>query len=104
MHPVTLLVFLNHSWVLLGVDPLIASSNRPVGVKIPVGNISGGRGKADPAQARVGGLPPWRRWSVALQPHPGLVLCMVSLGGRGRALLGLAHWFLSFIRHPFLKV
>lgn len=32
--------------------------NRPVGIKIPVGNIPGGRGKADPAQARVGGLPP----------------------------------------------
>lgn len=52
------------------------------GVKIPGGNISGGRGKADPTQARVGGLPPWRRWSEVLQPHPGLLLCIVSLGGQ----------------------
>lgn len=33
-------------------------SNQPVGIKIPVGNIPGGRGKADPAQAQLGGLPP----------------------------------------------
>ena len=90
LHPVTLMVFLNHSWVLLGVDPLIASSNWPVGVKLPGGNILGGRGKADPTQARVGGLPPWRQWSGAWQPQPGLALCMVSLGGQvAKPCLGL---------------
>lgn len=93
LHPVTLLDFLNHSWVLLGWV-LIASSNRPVNMKIPVGNISGGRGKTGP---------PTHEWEVCLPWNGGRWRCnpirvwfsVVSLGGRGNALLGLAHWFLS---------